>query len=559
MPSDTSAQAPFWTKNYPDSIPTSIDLGDDTFIEVINECMKKFADREAIECLGAVWSYARLDKESAQIAASLQAMKLDDGARVAIMMPTIPQYLVTLLGVFRAGLIAVSVNPLYTPRELEHQLNDSGAEVVFILEDFATTLKEVISKTPVKHTIVTTIGDTIGGVKGHLANFVQRHVKKSVLPSDIPAAQKYKDFLQRGASLQWKPQTHHQDDVAVLQYTGGTTGVSKGAILQQKNLLAAAKCSGAWVDLALNIEPKIDVPKFLIPLPLYHVFTLYIVSLGLFMGARSVFIPNPRDQDSMVKVMAKSPFNMMMGLNTLYAGLLSHKDIGSVDFSKSRVFIAGGTATHRNTAEKWKELTGEPILEGWGMTETTGAGTCTPYPQSEFTGSVGLPAPSILISIRDDNGNEVPIGEDGEMWIKGPNVMAGYWNRPEATKESFCENGYFATGDIGRFDEQGYVRIIDRKKDMILVSGFNVYCNEIENVLASLEGVAEAAAIGVPDEQTGEAVKVFVVKSHSDLVEEDIRQYCRDELTGYKRPKHIEFIDVLPKSPVGKVLRKDLR
>ncbi|WP_018995474.1 AMP-binding protein [Hirschia maritima] len=559
MQTSTDVQSPFWTKNYPQGVPETVDLGEKTFIEVVNESMVKFADRDAVECLGAVWTYKRLDEESAQIAASLQNLGLSKGSRVAIMMPTIPQYLVTLLGVFRAGLTAVSVNPLYTPRELDHQLNDSGAEAIFVLDTFAATLEEVLAKTPIKHTVVTSIGDTIGGLKGVAANFVLKNVKKAVPNWNIPTAIQYSAFLNAGKKLTWTPQEHKMDDVAVLQYTGGTTGVAKGAILQQKNILAAAVCSSAWLDYGLSYEPKIENPELLIPLPLYHVFTLYAVSVGIFEGARCIFIPNPRDLDGLVKTMANTRFNLMIGLNTLYAGILAHKDIDKVDFSQSRMFISGGTATHRNTAEKWRELTGQPILEGWGMTETTGAGTCNPYSRDEFSGTVGLPIPSVLISIRNDDGSEVPIGSEGEIWIKGPNVMAGYWNRPEATAEAMDENGFLATGDIGVQDDRGYLKIVDRKKDMILVSGFNVYSNEIENVLSSLEGVSEAAAIGVPDEKSGEAVKVFIIKSDPTLTSDDVKEYCRKELTGYKRPKHIVFVEDLPKSPVGKILRKDLR
>lgn len=548
-----------WTQNYADGVPARLDLGEDTFIGVVDEAMKRFASRPAVDCLGVVWSYGELDEKCSKMAAALQSLGLSDGARIAIMMPTLSQYLVVFLGAIRAGYIPVGVNPLYTPRELEHQLNDSGAEAIFILEDFAHTLEEALPNVNVKHIFVTSAGDVFGGFKGQIVNFVLRNIKKTIAKWKIPAAKSYSAFLAKHKSSKFKSQSHSPDDIAVLQYTGGTTGVSKGAVLTQRNLLAAGRTSGVWLKPALQAEPRIEEPVFLLPLPLYHIFTVYSMSMGLSIGAKAVLIPNPRDLDGLVKTMAKSKFTMMIGLNTLYQGILNHKDVGDIDFSNARAFIAGGAATHQSVADDWKKLTNKPILEGWGMTETTGAGTCNPYPIEKFSGTIGLPMPSIDISIRDDDGNEVATGDLGEIWIKGPNVMQGYWQRPKETKEAFDDNGYLATGDIGFMDEKGFISIVDRKKDMILVSGFNVFCNEIENVVSGLDGVAEVAAIGVPDSKTGEAVKVFIVKGSDTLTKDKIQAFCREEMTGYKRPKHIEFIDQLPKSPVGKILRKDLR
>ncbi len=559
MAEDKSQSAPFWTKNYSQGVPATLDLGENTYIENINDCLEKFAEKPALECLGVEWTYKRLDDDSAKMASALQDMGLEKGARIAIMMPTIPQYLITLIGAMRGGFIPVGVNPLYTPRELEHQLNDSGADVVFILENFASTLEEALPHTNVKHVVVTHIGDIFGGAKGAVANFLLKRVRREIPAWKIDDYLHFSDFLESGKGKAYTPQDHKPEDIAVLQYTGGTTGVSKGAMLTQRNVLAAGMASTAWNKPAMNASPEIEDPIFLLPLPLYHIFTLYISAMGLFSGAKCVLIPNPRDINGLIKTMRKTPFNLMIGLNTLYQAILNNENVGSIDFSHARVFIAGGTATHQSVADGWRDLTKKPILEGWGMTETTGAGTCNPYPLEKFNGTIGLPMPSILIAIRDDEGNDLDPCETGEIWIKGPNVMVGYWQNEEATKNSFDDDGYLATGDIGLMDEKGYVTIVDRKKDMILVSGFNVFSNEIENVVSACEGVAEVAAIGVPDERSGEAVKIFVVRGSDTLTKEKILAHCEEELTGYKRPKHIEFIDELPKSPVGKVLRKDLR
>lgn len=550
-----------WTESYATGVPDSLSFGaDDTFLGAINNSVKTFAPRVAASALGAEWTYARIDKEARAMAAGLQALGLKAGARVAIKMPSLPQYIVAMLAIMRAGCVVVNVNPLYTARELKAQLNDSGAEAIILLEQFAASLQEVISETPIRHVILTSIGDLYGRPKKLLVNTVLRKVKKMVPKWSLPQAHRYANFIKMHSR---SPLTVHMpspDDIAALQYTGGTTGVPKGAVLTQRNLLAAAKTAGAWLQPALDQAPQVTRPVFLIPLPLYHVFTLYVCSMGLFRGAQMELVPNPRDLDSLIAAMKRAKFHLMIGLNTLYAGLLNHKDIQSVDFSAARVFVAGGTATTHGTAESWKEKTGCDILEGWGMTETCGAGTCNPYPSPGFNHTIGLPMPGIEIEVRDDNGVALTHSEPGEIWIKGPNVMQGYWQKPEATAEVMDDRGFLATGDIGKMDEAGYVTIVDRKKDMVLVSGFNVYPNEIEDVMSDMDGVAESAAIGIPDDKTGEAVKLFVVRAEGSSVTEDaVRAWCKDHLTNYKRPKQIAFLDKLPKSAVGKVLRKDLR
>lgn len=550
-----------WTQSYAPGVPDDLSLGtDDTFLGAIDDSLKAFSPRVAASALGSEWTYARIDKEARAMAAGFQALGLKPGARIAIKMPSLPQYFVAMLAIMRAGCVIVNVNPLYTARELKAQLGDSGAEAIILLEQFAASLQEVIEETPVRHVIVTSIGDLYGRPKKLLVDTVLRKVRKMVPEWSLPQAHRYARFIKSHSA---SPLTIHSpapDDIAALQYTGGTTGVPKGAVLTQRNLLAAAKTAGAWLQPALDQAPRIDRPVFLIPLPLYHVFTLYVCSMGLFRGAQMELVPNPRDLDGLIAAMKRARFNLMIGLNTLYAGLLNHENIQSVDFSTARVFVAGGTATTRGTAESWKAKTGCDILEGWGMTETCGAGTCNPYPSPGFNNTIGLPMPGIEIEVRDDNSTVLPHTEAGEIWIKGPNVMQGYWQKPDATAEVMDDRGFLATGDIGKMDVTGYVTIVDRKKDMVLVSGFNVYPNEIEDVMSNMDGVAESAAIGIPDEKTGEAVKLFVVRGEGSTVTEDaVRAWCKDHLTNYKRPKQIAFLDELPKSAVGKVLRKDLR
>jgi long-chain acyl-CoA synthetase len=549
-----------WTKSYAPGVPATIDLaGVSSFSEVLTENLKKYSDRQALRCLGATWTYRRLDTESKRFAAFIQTLGLGKGSRIALMMPTIPQYLVAFIGILRSGCVVVNVNPLYTPRELEHQLVDSGAEAIVILDQFAATFEKVRAKTVVQHVIVTSAGDMFGGLKGMVANFVQRRIRKVVPKWRLPGHRRYRDVLAKGAKLPFKDVPLTQDDIAILQYTGGTTGVAKGAVLLHRNLIAATMMANAWLQPALDEHPKIEAPVFLIPLPLYHVLTMYVTAVGLLTGGVCELVPNPRDTSGLIKTMRDTRFHLMIGLNTLYAALLAHEGIGGVDFSQARAFIAGGMATRRAVAERWQKRTGRWIIEGWGMTETVGAGTCNPYPPRGFNGTIGLPLPSVSISIRDEQGREAAIGEPGEICVAGPQVMAGYWRRPEETAKAVDANGYLATGDIGVMDEAGFIRIVDRKSDMILVSGFNVYPNEIEDVAASAPGVLEAAAVGVHDDKTGEAVKLFVVRTDPSVTADDVRRHCEARLTNYKRPRQIEFVADLPKTPVGKVLRRQLR
>lgn len=553
-------QDPVWVKSYTPGVPATIDFGDvSSFRDLLGRSLKKYAHRAAVECLGVTWTYGRLDRDAARLAAWLQSRGVRKGARVAVMMPSIPQYLVCLIAVLRAGCVLVNVNPLYTPRELQHQLVDSGAEAIIILDQFAGTLSQVHTKTALRHVVVTSIGDIFQGPKGMVANFVQRHMRKAVPKWHLPEHHKFGNVIAAGASLHLSEPPLCRDDIAVLQYTGGTTGVAKGAILSHRCLMSATLMMGAWLQPMLHESPSIDAPIFLIPLPLYHVFTLAIVTMGLVKGACCELVPNPRDTVSLIKTMQASPFHLMIGLNTLYASLMAHEGFRKVDMSSARAFIAGGMTTHRAVAEQWYERTGHWIIEGWGMTEIVGAGSCNPYPARGFNGSIGLPFPSVLLSIRDSDGGEVGIGQAGEIWIAGPQVMDGYWGRLGETESPFDANGYLATGDVGVMDEDGFVTIIDRKKDMILVSGFNVYPNEIEGVAVSMPGILEVAAISVPDDKTGEAVKLFLVRKDPSITVDDVRRHCEASLTNYKRPRHIVFVDNLPKSPVGKILRRELR
>lgn len=546
-----------WLKSYPEGIAPELDFAEgETFLSAVEESLTVNAANTAVRCLGTDMTYAELDEASRAFAAALQSLKLSPGARVALMMPSLPQYLVCLLGVLRGGFVATGVNPLYTPREMRHQLADSGAEALVILEQFAAGFESIRSETQVKHVILTSVGDVFGGVKRHIANFKLRKLDKAVPAFKLPGALRYREMLSRGAKAPWAHPTPKPEDVAVLQYTGGTTGIAKGAMLSQRNLLAAMRMSGAWLAPALEQAPRVAAPVGVMPLPLYHVYTLYTTAMLLSQGGCSVQVPNPRDLGSLIKAMKAQPFHLMTGLNTLYAGLLAHPDMASVDVSHTRVFIAGGTSTHHHTAEAWHALTGNWITEGWGMSETSGAGTCNPWPTPGFTHSIGVPMPSVLVEIRDEDGTPLPHDQPGELWVKGPHVMSGYWQMDE---DPFDANGFLATGDVAMMDDVGFIHIVDRKKDMILVSGFNVYPNEIEEVLSDLEGVLEAAAVGVPDAKTGESVKVFVVKKDPALTEADVRAHCSTALTNYKRPSSVVFLDELPKTPVGKIMRRMLR
>ncbi|VWC73838.1 long-chain fatty acid--CoA ligase [Burkholderia aenigmatica] len=549
-----------WVDSYPPHVPSAIELKDHSSIcGYFEHAVKKYADRPAITCLGQSFTYAALNQQTRSFAAWLQSLGLPTGARVALMLPSGIQYVVAMFGVLRAGYVVVNVNPMYTARELTHQLNDSGAESIIVLEQFASTFQQVRAGVRIKHVIVVTMGDLFGWLKGHAINFAIRRLRKDVPAWSLPGHHSFSKAIANGKSMALHEVTLQQTDLAMLQYTGGTTGVAKGAMLLHRNLLAASTIAGTWLNVALQTEPAISRPVMVLPLPLYHIFTIYTLMVGFGAGACSVLIPNPRDVDSLVKTMRAQRFHLMFGLNTLYNALLNHPEGKQVDYSTCRAFVAGGTATQQPVAEAWHRLTGRWIVEGWGMTETTGAGTCNPPHRDEFNGSIGLPLPSVTISIRDDDGRELPAGSVGEICISGPQVMAGYWQRPDETQQVLGSDGFLKTGDVGVMDAQGYVRVVDRKKDMILVSGFNMYPAEIEEVAMSLAGVLEAAAVGVPSESTGESVKLFVVRKDARLTVEQVRSHCAMNLTNYKRPQRIVFVDSLPKSPVGKVLRRELR
>ena len=509
--------------------------------------------------MGKSLTFGELERQSAAFGAYLQSKGLANGSRVAIMMPNVLQYPVAMMGILRAGYTVVNINPLYTARELEHQLKDSGAEAIIILENFACTLQAVIARTPVKHVVVATMGDMLGP-KGLLVNFVVRRVKKLVPSWSLPGHVKFPAALKEASDKTLQPAKVAVDDVAFLQYTGGTTGVSKGATLLHRNVLANVAQMALWVEDAYTAKPQPANPIYICALPLYHIFALTVNALmGMQQGAQNILIPNPRDISSFVKELRKYRFHIFPGLNTLFNALLNNEDFRKLDFKPLILTLGGGMAVQRAVAERWKTLTGNSITEGYGLSETSPVATANKVSGDEFTGTIGLPLPSTEISIRDDDGNEVAMGEVGEICIKGPQVMAGYWNRPDETAKVMTPDGFFRTGDVGFMNEAGYTKIVDRKKDMILVSGFNVYPNELEDVVALHPGVLEVAAIGVPDERSGEVPKLFVVKKDPNLTEEALTEYCKENLTGYKRPKFIEFRTELPKTPVGKILRRELR
>ncbi|MEC9343371.1 MAG: long-chain-fatty-acid--CoA ligase, partial [Pseudomonadota bacterium] len=469
-------------------------------------------------------------------------------------------YPVVLLAVLRAGYTIVNVNPLYTPRELEHQLKDSGARAIFILENFANTLEKVAGKTPVEHVVVTSMGDLLGGLKGMIVNLVVRRVKKLVPAWSIPGHTTFKSVLAQGEGKTLAPVEIGHDDVAFLQYTGGTTGVSKGAVLSHGNILANVQQNKQWIEVAFHKRPEPEQLVYVCALPLYHIFALTINAvIGMSKGAHNILIPNPRDIPAFVGELSKHEFHVLPGLNTLFNGLMNNEAFAKLDFSSLYLTIGGGMAVQQAVAENWKKMTGVPIHEGYGLSETSPVATTNRLDSEDFTGTIGLPIPSTDIAIRDEDGKDLPLGEVGEICIRGPQVMKGYWNRPDETEKVMTADGFFRSGDMGFMNEQGYVKIVDRKKDMILVSGFNVYPNEIEEVAVSHPGVLEAAAVGVADDHSGEAVKLFVVTKDANLTEKDVRDWCHENLTGYKRPRHIEFRDELPKTNVGKILRRALR
>jgi long-chain acyl-CoA synthetase len=547
----------FWLKSYPPGVPA--DINPDAYrsiLQVLDESCKKYASRPAYYCMGGQLTFGDVDRGSRAVAGWLQAKGLGQGARVAIMMPNILQYPLAVFGILRAGCTVVNVNPLYTPRELEHQLKDSGAEAIIVVENFAGTVQQVIRNTPVKHVVVASMGDMLG-FKGAIVNFVVRKVKKLVPAWSLPGHTAFKTMLADGARAPYKPMDSGPEDIAFLQYTGGTTGLSKGAMLTHRNIIANLLQVEAWFAPAFD---KGQQQLMVAPLPLYHIYALTCNCLYMMKdGGANILIPNPRDIPAFIKELQRHKFTAISGLNTLYNALLNHPEFAKVDFKSLKLASAGGMAMQGAVADRWQKTTGVPILEGYGLTETSPTATTNPYNITAYTGTIGLPIPSTIITIRDDNGQELPIGQTGEICIAGPQVMKGYWQRPEETANVMTADGAFKSGDIGIMDERGFVKIVDRKKDMILVSGFNVYPNEIEDVVAAHPGVLECAAVGVPDEKSGEAPKVFVVKKDPNLTAEMLMEHCRKNLTGYKMPKHIVFKTDLPKTNVGKILRRALR
>ena len=550
-----------WLKHYPPGVPAEIDPSRyPSLVAMLEESFQAHAAKQACVCMGKTLTYAELDAASRAFAAWLQSKGLQRGARVAIMMPNVLQYPVAIAAILRAGLTGVNVNPLYKPRELEFQLKDSGAEAIIVLENFASVLQEALPHTDVKHVVVASMGDMLGMVKGTLVNTVVRHVKKMVPAYALPAATKFNDALSLGGKLPFTRVSVGPDDIAFLQYTGGTTGVAKGAILLHRNLVANVLQMAVWVVPAMALPPPTDRLIFVTALPLYHIFALTVCFLfGVRSGGLSLLIPNPRDIPGLIKELSKYKVNIFPAVNTLFNALLHHRDFGKLDWSMLKCAIGGGMAVQKSVAEAWMQATGRPIVEGYGLSETAPVLICNPSDVAEWTGTIGLPVPSTEISIRDDQGHEVALGQQGEVCARGPQVMPGYWRRPDETAKVMTEDGFFRTGDIGVMDEAGRVKIIDRKKDMISVSGFKVFPNEVEDVAMMQGGVLECAAVGVPDAYSGEAVKLFAVKKSPELNEHDLRQYMHGQLAGYKVPKQIEFRDELPKTNVGKILRRALR
>ena len=554
-----------WLKSYPEGVAHDIDT--EQFVslnQLLEESLRKNASRPFSVCMDHWMSYGELDSLSSALGAWLQNLGLEPGARVAIMLPNIPQFAVTMAAILRAGYTCVNVNPLYTARELEHQLKDSGATAIVILENFAITLAEVIERTPVKNVVMASMGDLLGFAFGRWITFAVRHLAKLVPAYRLPLGDgrvvtTFSAALSKGAGLTLRPAHCTLDSIAFLQYTGGTTGLSKGAVLTHRNIVAAILQAEAWFTPALKRVGDVSKTNNIAALPLHHIFALTLCFLSIRWGAHMTLIPNPRDFGKFIEVLKKRPFHMLPAVNTLFNALLQHPQFKTVDFSSLCVSQAGGMAASEGTARHWQEVTGCTMVEGWGMSETCAIGTNNPVMNKEFTGTIGLPLPSIEIAIKDDDGNSQSIGTSGEICIKGPQVMTGYYQQPAENEKAFTTDGFMRTGDIGIMDERGYTKIIDRKKDMIIVSGFNVYPNELENVISMCPGVIECAAIGIADPSQGEAIKVFVVRNDPTLTEEDVSAYCKRHLTGYKRPKHVEFRDDLPKTNVGKILRRELR
>jgi long-chain acyl-CoA synthetase len=550
-----------WLKSYPPGVPAEINPDQySSLVHLLEESFQKYAQNNAYVCMDKFLTYAELDECSKRLAAWLQSRGMAKGARVAVMMPNVLQYPIAIAAILRAGYTVVNVNPLYTPRELEHQLKDSGAEAIIVLENFAHTVEQVLKNTQVRHVVVASMGELLGGAKGMLVNFVVRNVKKMVPDFALPNMVRFKDALAQGGKMPFNRATLASSDVAFLQYTGGTTGVSKGATLTHRNVIANVLQAEAWAEPANSQPPHVEFQTIVCALPLYHIFALTACALwGMRAGALNILIPNPRDIPGFIKELGKYKVTMLPAVNTLYNALVNHPDFASLDFSHLKTANGGGMAVQQAVNDKWRQITGKSIIEGYGLSETSPVATCNRSDETGFTGSIGLPVPSTDIAILDDAGNPVALGEPGEIAIRGPQVMAGYWNRPDETAKVMTADGFFKSGDIGIMDERGYVKIVDRKKDMILVSGFNVYPNELEGVIAGHPGVLECAVVGVPDEHSGEAVKVFVVRKDPALTESALMDYCKQQFTGYKKPKYIEFRDELPKTNVGKILRRALR
>jgi long-chain acyl-CoA synthetase len=546
-----------WLNEYAANVPAEIDMTEfNSIVDVINKSCEQFSDNVAYVNFGATLTYRQVEEYSRAFGARMQALGLKTGDRIAIMMPNVLQYPIAVFGALRAGLVVVNTNPLYTARELRHQLKDSGAKAIVIMENFANVLEAVIEDTEIKHVMMTSIGDMVGFPKGAIMNFVLRHIKKMVPKYNLPDAVGFKQVLSQGAGETLTPAELNHEDLAFLQYTGGTTGVSKGAMLTHGNMVANMQQSSAWLGERIVLGEETIITA----LPLYHIFALTANCLVfLKFGGRNVLITNPRDMPGFVKELGKEKFTAITGVNTLFNGLLNTPGFAELDFSNLRMTLGGGMAVQRAVAEKWKKVTGVPLIEAYGLTETSPAACINPMNLADYNGAIGLPISSTECRVIDEEGNPLPLGETGELCVKGPQVMKGYWNRPEETAKVLGEDGWLRTGDMARMDEKGYFYIVDRKKDMILVSGFNVYPNEIEDVVAEHPKVLEVGAIGAPDEKSGEVVKVVVVRKDDSLTVKELRDHCRKELTGYKVPKYVEFIDELPKTNVGKILRRELR
>ena len=550
-----------WLKSYPPGVPTDIDPSQYTsLVALMEESFKKNSSLVAYSFMGKDVTFGETDSLSIALAAYLQSLGLAKGDRVAIMMPNVPQYPIAVAAILRAGFVVVNVNPLYTPRELEHQLKDSGAKAIVIIENFAATLEQCIANTPVKHVVLCAMGDRLGLLKGALVNYVVRNVKKMVPAFNLPGAVRFNDALAQGTRATLKRPDLKPSDVAVLQYTGGTTGVSKGAVLLHSNVIANVLQSEAWNIPAMStLQPGVQ-PVVVCALPLYHIFAFTVnMMLGMRTGGKNILIPNPRDIPAVLKELTNHQVHSFPAVNTLFNGLANHADFNTVDWTHLKLSLGGGMAVTSSVAKLWLEKTGCPICEGYGLSETSPSASCNPTDSKTFTGTIGVPIPGTWFKLLDDDGNEVPPGQPGEIAIKGPQVMAGYWQRPDETAKVMTPDGYFKSGDIGVQGVNGFFKIVDRKKDMVLVSGFNVYPNEIEDVVGKLDGVLECACVGVADDKSGEAVKLVIVKKNPDLTEAQVREFCKTNLTGYKQPKVVEFRTELPKTPVGKILRRELR